>query len=134
MVKLKSKGIAAERELLHKFWENGWACIRVAGSGSMSFPSPDLLAGNGEKKMAFECKTFKKSHKYLEEQEISQLKEFSEKFGAEAWLAIKFDRQPWYLLKLEELHKTEKSWGVSLKLVEEKGLKFEDFLYLNRKI
>jgi len=134
MVKAKAKGIQAERELLHKFWESGWASIRVAGSGNTSFPAPDLLAGNGEKSIALECKTFKRNHKYLELEEISQLKLFSQKFGAEPWLAIKFNRQPWYLLKIEDLNKTNKKWGVSLALAQKKGLNFENFLKKNQKI
>ena len=134
MVNLKTKGTVAERDLLHKFWENGWACIRVAGSGNMGFPSPDLLAGNGVKSIAIECKAFKNSHKYLEAEEINQSKLFGEKFGAEPWLAIKFNRQPWYLLKLTDLNKTEKCWSISLTLAEQKGLKFEQFLQLNQKI
>ncbi len=42
----KSKGSAAERELIHKFWANSWGAIRVAGSGSSQFPSPDILVGS----------------------------------------------------------------------------------------
>jgi len=134
MVKTKTKGIVAERELIHKFWQSGWASIRVAGSGNTSFPAPDLLIGNGEKSIALECKTFKKNNKYLKNQEISQLKIFSEKFGAEPWLAIKFNRQPWYFLKITDLSKTNKHWSVSLNLAEKKGLKFEKFLKENQKI
>ena len=36
---LKSKGSNAERQLLHMFWDAGWACLRSAGSGSMNHPS-----------------------------------------------------------------------------------------------
>ena len=43
---LKSKGINAERELIHKFWGVGWGAVRVAGSGSMRYPSSDILAAN----------------------------------------------------------------------------------------
>lgn len=38
----KKKGIAAERELLHLLWDKGFACCRVAGSGSIPEPNCDL--------------------------------------------------------------------------------------------
>ena len=34
-VSKKSKGISAERELIHKFWGTGWAAVRVAGRGAI---------------------------------------------------------------------------------------------------
>ena len=43
----KSKGINAERDLIHKFWGTGkWSAVRIAGSGSMKYPSADILATN----------------------------------------------------------------------------------------
>lgn len=134
MIKTKKKGTAAERELLHKFWDRGWACVRAAGSGSTSFPSPDLLAGNSLLRIALECKTLKKEHKYFDDLEISQLKEFSGRFGAEPWIAVKFDRKPWYLLKVEDLNRTKQRWGLSWRLIKEKGISFEDFILKNQKI
>ena len=32
----KGKGINAERDLIHKFWGNSWAAVRVAGLGLLS--------------------------------------------------------------------------------------------------
>jgi Holliday junction resolvase len=52
----KIKGSNAERELLRMFWASSWACIRSAGSGSMHFPSPDLLAANKIRRLAIEVK------------------------------------------------------------------------------
>ena len=54
----KSKGINAERSLIHKFWAHNWAAIRVAGSGSSKYPSPDVLAGNNLRKLAIEFQIF----------------------------------------------------------------------------
>jgi Holliday junction resolvase len=132
MFKTKAKGSKAERELLHKFWNNEWACVRVAGSGSTSFPAPDLLASNGSVKIALECKAIKQNNRYLAEEEVSQLRLFSQKFGAEPWLAIKFNHKPWYFLRLEDLNKTNKKWSISLNLAEQKGIKFEHFLKRNQ--
>ena len=53
----KSKGINAERELIHIFWKTkSWAACRVAGSGAIKYPAPDVLAGNGNILLAIECK------------------------------------------------------------------------------
>lgn len=49
---LKQKGTIAERELIHLFWKNNIPAVRVAGSGSMRYPSPDILAGTPLKKFA----------------------------------------------------------------------------------
>ena len=71
--KRKSKGSAAERDLMHKFWAAGWAVVRAAGSGSTQFPSPDLIVGGGIRKLALEIKVTKDSKKYFPKQEIVDL-------------------------------------------------------------
>ena len=125
---LKSKGINAERELIHLFWKNGWSAIRVAGSGSQHYPSPDILAGNVSRKIALECKSSKDPKKYLEKAEISQLQEFAKKFGAEAYIALRFDRQEWYFLSLDDLDQTKNNFVVDLALAKKKGMLFEELV------
>lgn len=127
---MKRKGIAAEREILHKFWQNGWACIRVAGSGSSCYPSPDLLAGNKIKKVAIECKVINDTKKYFPLEEVEQLKKFSEMFGAQPWVAVKFSNKEWYFLTLEDLEETKSQFVVSIKTAELRGLLFEEFIDL----
>ncbi|HLC65976.1 MAG TPA: Holliday junction resolvase Hjc [Candidatus Nanoarchaeia archaeon] len=123
----KSKGINAEREIIHKFWGTGnWCALRVAGSGSMKYPSPDILASNKLRRLAIECKTCGDEKKYIPEEDIQQLKDFIAFFGGEPWLAIKFDRMDWYFLSLEDLEKSEKSYVISKELAKNKGLLFEE--------
>jgi len=125
----KRKGINAERELLHKFWAIGWSCIRVAGSGSMHYPSPDLLAGNRIRKIAIECKCINNGSFYFEKKEIDDLKEFCNRFGAEPWIAIKFgesELKDWLFFMLEDLKETEKGYSVTAELGKMKGLLFEE--------
>ncbi len=102
----KRKGTAAERELVNMFWSNGFACIRSAGSGSMHFPSPDILAGNGYRRLAVEAKITKENKKYFPKKEIQQLISFSKYFGAEPWLAIKFQGKEWVFVNPEDLENT----------------------------
>jgi len=125
---LKSRGTNAERDLVHKFWEVGWACFRAAGSGSTSFPSPDLIAGNNLRKLAIEVKITTESRKYFTAKEILELKEFSEKFGAEPWVAIRFFRKPWKFLPIEDLVQSKGSFCATQEVVERRGFSFEELI------
>jgi Holliday junction resolvase len=124
----KSKGINAERELIHLFWNKGWVSVRVAGSGSMKYPSADILATNKIRKLAIECKTSKKINKYLAKKEINQLKIFAEAFGAEPWIAIKFDRKEWLFLNIEDLKNTGNNLLISKDIAVKKGLLIEELI------
>ncbi len=128
MVNHKAKGTRGERELVKFFNDANWSCVRVAGSGSSRYPSPDILAGNAIRRVAIECKMTKEKKKYFDDAEISQLKEFSQKFGAESWVGVKFGREPWYFLLLEDLENTGNLWAVSLEQAKRKGLNAEELL------
>ena len=124
----KSKGINAERDLIHKFWSIGWASVRIAGSGSMKYPSADILATNKLRKLAIECKTSKETSKYLTKDEVDQLKTFAEIFGAEPWIGVKFDREEWFFLSIEDLKCTGTNLLVSIGIARNKGLLFEELI------
>ena len=124
---LKAKGTNAERELIHLFWAAGWASLRCAGSGSMRYPSPDILAGNSLRKLAIECKTSKNNNIYIPIKELNELKEFSNKFGAEAWVGVKVQKE-WYFLNLEDTNQTVKNHSISLVLAKQKGLLFDELI------
>ena len=124
----KSKGINAERDLIHKFWGAGWASVRVAGSGSMRYPSADILATNKIRKLAIECKTAKEPWKYVEKEDIEQLKIFSNLFNAEPYLAMKFNKKEWLFLTLEDLEETDKAFMINVKKAEIKGISFEELI------
>ena len=72
----KSKGTNAERELIHKLWAQGYAAIRSAGSGSMKYPSPDILTAKEGRILAIECKVTKGKSKYFEIKEIDGISIF----------------------------------------------------------
>ena len=127
-MKSKSKGINAERELIHLFWGKGWASIRVAGSGASKYPNPDIIASNRLRKIAIECKTTGKDKKYLSKGDINQLKEFCNAFGAEPWIGVRLSGGKWHFLTLEDLEQTEKGYLISSPIASRKGLLFEELI------
>ncbi len=126
----KGKGTLAENELIHKFWEtDSWVCIRVAGSGSSKYPSPDLLASRGDKKLVMEIKTINGVKKYFTGQEIRDLEYFGLKFGAECWVGVKFEKNQWYFIPTSELEVTKsENYSVSLIDMKRKGFTFEEMI------
>src|SRR3989344_2917231 len=125
---VKQKGTKAERELLHLFWAKGWATIRSAGSGSMKYPGPDLIASNKARRLAIECKSTKKTKQYLDNHDMEQLKQFCGIFGAEPWFAVRFARTNWLFLSPEDIEKTETGYVIDSKVAERRGLLIDELL------
>lgn len=105
---MKQKGSSAERELVTMMWGANYGAIRAAGSGVQRFYSPDVLASNGSRTIAVECKSTKYKHQYFEREQVRQLQEFAKIFNAEAWLAVKFSTE-WKFFKPEDLKETNKN-------------------------
>lgn len=124
----KSKGINAERELVHKFWAQNYACLRIAGSGSNKYPSPDLLVGNNIRRLAIECKITKEDKKYFDKKNIAALKKFSGVFGAEPWVAIKFKGSDWLFISLNDLDESNKMFFIQKETAKRRGLLFEELI------
>lgn len=122
------KGARTERELLSLLWSFGFPCIRVAGSGLSSYPNPDLLAGKDGRVLAIECKSLKKGVLYLTEADIEQLTEFSSKFGAEPWIAVRFNNLGWYFINPKILKKKNKNFNISKNFAQHKGLTLKQLL------
>ncbi len=132
-MKVKQKGANAERQLVHLFWKTGvWSGVRVAGSGSMGYPSPDVLVSNGDRRLAIECKAVAHTNKFFSNREIFELQEFSRKFGAEPWIGIRFDNDSWHFLNIEDLKKNTKGYSISMNLAKQKGLLFEELIGVYR--
>lgn len=125
----KQKGISLERAIVHMFWQTeSWACHRIAGSGSSKYPSPDLIASNNLRKLAIECKSTKGKSLYIPKAEIAALQAFSEMFGAEPWVAVKFARENIFFLSIEDIKQTEASFCITLEQARFKGLLFEELV------
>ncbi|OIO41057.1 hypothetical protein AUJ10_01420 [Candidatus Pacearchaeota archaeon CG1_02_31_27] len=126
----KQKGSAAEREIFHILWDNGWAVLRAAGSGSTTEPSCDLLAGkkSARRKYAIEVKVTKSKTKYLEKKQIEDLIYFCETFGLEPLIAIKFNHKGWFFFHPSKLRDCGKNLVISLEECEKVGKKLDKFL------
>lgn len=124
----KSKGINAERELIHLLWGKGWASCRIAGSGSMRYPSADILATNKIRTLAIECKTSRDDSRYFTKEEIEQLRTFSKLFAAEPWIGMRFDRSDWLFVSLEDLQLKENSYLISKELAKNRGLLLDELI------
>lgn len=123
----KQLGTNAERELIHLFWKNEIPAIRVAGSGSMKYPSPDIIAGTSLRKIVIECKKVKGNKLYIPKNEINLLITFSKKFGAEPFIGVKFGKE-WFFIIIEDLRETLASYSINTEEVRIKGLLFEDII------
>lgn len=117
----KTKGTGAERELVHLLWAQSWAAIRVAGSGSIKYPVPDILASKNKRTLAIECKTTKEENQYLTKEEVADLKKFATITGAEPYIAVRFARADWRLLTPEQLDVTSTQFVISKKQALEHG-------------
>ena len=100
----------------------------MAGSGSSQYPSPDIIAGNGARFLAIEVKITSDTKKYFPKEEIESLKLFAQKFGSEAWIAVKFPRAPWHFVSIEDLRETDKCFVVDLPMAKKKGLEFGELV------
>lgn len=125
----KSRGINAERELVHKFWSNGFIAMRAPGSGSIKYPCPDILVGNPLRKLAIECKTTRSDKQYISSGQIGDLDRFAKIFSAEPWVAVKFKGNEWLFISLEDLNQTKaNNYGIKLEEARTKGLLFEELI------
>jgi len=106
--KRKSKGTNAERELVNILWDNGWASVRIAGSGSVKHPSPDIIAGKKGLVYVIECKTTYKLPKYLKIEEVEELELFASRLGAIPIVAVKVYKNGWFLMDSRGLRRTER--------------------------
>jgi Holliday junction resolvase len=125
----KGKGISAERELIHLFWGTGlWAAVRVAGSGAIKYPVPDVLAANNLRKLAIECKSTKSGQQHLDKEQVDGLQSFAQRFGTEPWIGVRYDHYGWRFFSLEDLKQTVKGFSANMTLAEQKGLTFEELI------
>ncbi len=126
----KAKGTRAERDLLDKLWRQGIAAVRIAGSGSTSHPSSDVIAGYKGKIAVIEVKTTSKEAVYIPSEEVTSMRRLAELLGGECWFAVKFssDRGKFYLLRMGDARELKSgSIAIDIETARSKGLSVEDF-------
>jgi len=122
---VKAKGTRFERELLGMLWKAGFAAVRVPASGAMSYPSPDIVAGNGERYLAIEVKMRSSLPLYVPKEDIDRLEKFSRIFGAEAVLAVRISKVGWRFVFPELLKRTKNGYKVDEEVFYS-GLEFDE--------
>ena len=125
----KAKGGRTERELMHLFYSSGkFMPCRIAGSGSTPLPAPDLVVGGMNRVLAIECKSGK-GRRDIKKEQIQELSQFSKLFGAEPWIAVRFNNMPWYFLQINQLGVSSgKNYFIDTNLVKKRGIRFEEVL------
>lgn len=107
------KGSKGENELGELFEERGYVFFRQAGSGTADRELPDIGVGNGGHFIVFEVKRWGyQDYEYLTKKEVDDLIFFAEQFGAEYYIAARFNRKPWQFYKKEEMHDAGKSYRI----------------------
>jgi Holliday junction resolvase len=129
-----TRGIQDERNLARLLWKRGFAVMRAPASGaSTKMPRPDLVVGRRDRGLQFaiEVKTTRKNVLYIRGASIAQLLEFSQIFGCQPIVAIKFkgQRQPWLFIRPYQLLTTPGlNYKISLKDALQKGMDFKTLI------
>lgn len=124
------KGDRRERELVNKLDDARFAVMRAPASGSATERElPDVLAGDKGEFYAIEAKSSSGKPIYIKQEEVEGLEFFAENFGAEARIAIRFDREDWYFFKPEEMYRTDSgNYRAKKETTIEEGAHFEDLV------
>jgi Holliday junction resolvase len=110
-----NKGANAERELLKIIYDNGFGCVRIAGSGATILPAPDIVALSPDKKLSFECKAWNSNYLNVSITQMTELIKWGEISGTEIFVAWKMPNKGWFFLKPEHFSKKAKSYTISKK-------------------
>ena len=119
------KGYMAERELVLKLSELGWAVIRAPRSGRMDIPLPDVVAIRNGRVLSFEVKSRKPGFKMRPEQ-LSELAEWRNRSGTQVFIALKLPYKGWRCLELDDI--AERNGNVSKGLVDEKSFPLDSLI------
>ena len=102
------KGDRRERELVNRLDEAGFAVMRAPASGSATDRDlPGVLAGDDGRFYAIEAKSSSGDPIYLSGEEVEALIYFARNFGANARIAVRFDREDWYFFHPGDLYTTD---------------------------
>jgi Holliday junction resolvase len=130
------KGTAPERELVRMFWGAGFAASRTPASGSATKnPLPDVIAGNGKRYLSIEVKSSSKKRIYIKKDEIINLEEFSERFGAVPYIGVRFNEEKWAFLPPHKIPKTkEGNYRIDISFIRREGMDFDEFIGKSKQV
>ncbi len=98
------RGVSYERELANWLWSLGFAVIRApaSGGGVRRRFAPDLVAMFRGRVIVLEVKyRAKPSSISISCDKVSRLIEFANRAGGEAYVAIKYAREPWRIIPVK---------------------------------
>ncbi len=133
---MAKKGSAEERDLVHKLWERDFAAMRApASGGATKKPLPDVIAGNGKLYLAIEVKTTTKDKIYIDEVQIEELEEFSQTFGAKAYVGVKFKYTKWLFLEPSNVERTKSNnYKIDKDYALEKALEIDEIVGIDKQM
>lgn len=122
VVKSRSKGYRAERELVHTLWRLGFAVMRAPASGARIRKAeyPDVVAIMKGRVAVFEVKSrAKPTGLYVELDQVRKLLDFAERAGGVPYIAVKLPHKEWKFVKVSrESVKESKTYRVSKEDIE----------------
>ncbi|MDD3244742.1 MAG: Holliday junction resolvase Hjc, partial [Candidatus ainarchaeum sp.] len=128
MKKNKAKGSNAERELLFLLFDKGFAVSRVAGSGSSTLPTPDIIATKNRITVAIECKTKSGDYLNIKESQIQELQIWEKLSGFKSFIAWRLGKDSWYFLEIKDLKKTIKAYSIKKDEMINNGKTLDQFV------
>lgn len=122
ILRSRSKGYRAERELVNKLWRLGFAVMRAPASGSKIRKAkyPDVVAIKSGKVLVFEVKSRSKIESiYINGEQVSKLRDFSERAGGQAFIVVKIPNDVWKTVPIDSLEKLPNgSYRLNKELIE----------------
>jgi len=129
-----TRGIQDERDLAQLLWKRGFAVVRAPASGaSTRMPRPDIVAGHSGRgvQFAIEVKTTHDEKLYISRESVIQLMDFSQRFGCQPILAIKFKGRgrSWLFIRPRQLAITPTmNFKITLTEALRKGMDFKTLI------
>lgn len=107
-----TKGARGENELGEILADNGYVWMRAPGSGTANRELPDLIAGKDGHTLVIEVKRWSndENYGYLKKKEVYDLQHFAKEFGAEYYVAYRFDYGDWKFVREEQMKENKKTF------------------------
>jgi len=126
----RRRGFQAERELVKKLWDRGFAVIRApaSGSGARRIFYPDIVAIYHGKVFIIEVKYRSSGNPiYISRDKINKLLNFAKRANAQILIAIKIKSKGWYLAPLMSSC-IATSQGCKIDITNNNIISLEDFI------